>query len=130
MARPRKAAGDEAVQVTIPRWAFDLVDGHIAGRASAAHLAKDDGGPTARELAAGRSTYIARLIDAALGFEARHPVSVKLSAPVHGGASELEAVARWIEETEAALNESAPAAVKAALTANETMRNLVRRDGE
>ena len=125
MARPRKAPGDEAVQVSIPRWAYDLVDGHVQRRAAAALFGIGESiGPTVRELAAGRSAYLAALIKNSLGFDARHSVSVKVSAPVHGGAPEMEAAARWMREAEAALNESAVAPVKAALEANRTMHGL------
>ena len=125
MARPRKAPGDEAVQITIPKRAYDLVDGHVTRMASAALFSKGEGGLTPRELAAARSAYVAELIEDALGFEARHPVSVTVSAPAVGGAEELREVARWQEETEAALNASAPAPVKAALASGRAMRNLM-----
>ena len=125
MARPRKAPGDEAVQISIPRWAYDLVDGHVQRRAASALFGMGESiGPTVRELAAARSAYLASLINDTLGYDARHPLSVKVSAPVHGDAPEIEAAAKWMREAEGALNESAPAPVKAALEANRMMREL------
>ena len=122
MGRPRKDEAERAVQMHLPRWAFDLLDQYMRGRAAAALATMGETtGPTARELAAGRSAYVAKLIWDALGFDARYPVSVKVLAPVHGGASEWEAAAKWMREAEAELNESAPAPVKAALEANRTM---------
>lgn len=125
MARPKKQPGDEAVKISIPRWACELVDGHVERRAAAALFGMGEStGPTVRELAAARNAYLAALINDTLGFDARHPVSVKVSAPAHGGAPEMEAVAKWLGEAEAALNESAPPPVKAALEANRMMHEL------
>ena len=129
MARPRRAPGDEAVQITIPKRAYDLIDGHVTGLASAALFTMGEDGPTPRELAAARSAYVAKLVEDALGFEARYPVSVTVSSPAVGGAEELREVARWQKETEAALNESAPAPVKAALASGRAMREAMAEDG-
>ena len=122
MARPKKAPGDEAVPLTIPRSAFDLIDGHVRQRASAALFTMGETtGPTARELAAARSAFLAKLVDDALGFEARHPVRVTVSAPVHGGAPEMEDAAAWAKQAEEELLRSAPAPVQAAIKANREM---------
>ena len=125
MARPRKAPSDEAVKISIPRWACDLVDGHVQRRAAAALFAIGEStGLTVRELAAARNAYLAGLINDTLGYDARHPVSVQVSAPVHGDAPEIRAAAKWLGEAEAALNESAPPPIKAALEANRMMHRL------
>ena len=125
MARPKKDEDQRAVQMHVPRWSFELVDEHVRGRAAAALFTMGEKtGPTARELAAARSAYIASLIEAALGWEARHATSVTISAPSVGDAASMRATADWIGEMEAALTESAPAPVKAAIEANKLMRQL------
>lgn len=124
MARPTKDPGDRAVSVTIPGWAYRLVDAHVQKHVSVAMVEIGDSEPTARELAAARSHYIAHLIDKALGFDARFQTSVHVSAPAVGGASELQEVQDWLREQETVLTNSAPAAVKAALLANREMRSL------
>ena len=130
MARPKKQPGDEAVKISIPRWACELVDGHVERRAAAALFGMGEAtGPTVRELAAARNAYLAALINDTLGFDARHPVSVKVSAPALGDATSMRQAAEWIRKTEVALTESAPTEpapppVKAALEANRTMHEL------
>ena len=130
MGRPRKDDAERAVQMHLPRWAFELVDEHVRGRAAAALFTMGEKtGPTQRELAAARSAYIASLIEAALGWEARHRTSVTVSAPALGDATSMRQAAEWLRKTEAALTESAPtepapAPVKAALEANRTMHEL------
>ena len=130
MGRPRKDGAERAVQMHLPRWAFELVDEHVRGRAAAALFTMGEKtGPTQRELAAARSAYIASLIEAKLGWEARHQVSVSVSAPCLGDAASMRQAAEWIRKTEAALTESAPTEpapppIKAALEANRMMREL------
>ena len=122
MGRPRKDDSEKAVQMHLPRWAYDLIDGHVRQRASAALFTMGEtSGPTARELAAARSAFLAKLVDDALGFEARHPVRVTVSAPVHGGAPEMEDAAAWAKQAEEELLRSAPAPVQAAIKANREM---------
>ena len=106
MGRPRKDGAERAVQMHLPRWAFELVDEHVRGRAAAALFTMGENtGPTQRELAAARSAYIASLIEAELGWEARHPTSVTVSAPALGDATSMRQAAEWLRKTEAALTD-------------------------
>ena len=118
--RPRKEPGREAVQLTIPRHAWDLIDHHVSRALAAARF--DGPPPTARDLAGARSAYVAELVERALGWDARYAITVEIHAPAVGNAEAFREVAEWIDVTERTLTEEAPAPVRAAIEANRAMR--------
>ena len=126
MARPRKAAEAKAVSVTVRAPALEILDAAIDRRAVPALAAIDEPGELSpHERNAARRELLSSLIVERLGIGARLRTSVNLLAPAIGNAAELREAAAWIRETEAALNESAPPAIRAALAANRAMIEAV-----
>ncbi|MDE0242219.1 MAG: hypothetical protein OXK82_12965 [Deltaproteobacteria bacterium] len=121
--RPRKQTTDIAVPFSLPQWAFDMVDDHVRGHIEVAYPNADS--PTARTLAQARTNFVAGLILDKLGLEASYPTTIKVLAPAVGKASALEEAGRWLKEVEAALNDAAPVAIKAAIEANRRMHELL-----
>ena len=122
MARPRKAKGDEAVQVTVTARARDLIDDELRGE-WAAQLDRGEVPALTPQhyIAKHRRARISELIEARYGPDGRYRTTVKVELPLPERMTEAETreVQEWSERLLAQLNDTLPAPVRAAIAANE-----------
>ena len=127
--RPPKAEGEQAVPITVTARARDMIDDHL--RHEWARLF-DRGVFTtmtpAHYIASQRRARVSELIEARYGPEGMYPTTVKVRVPLpdHMSDAETREVEQWTRELLTRLNESMPAAVRAAIAANEVRLNAAR----
>ena len=134
MGRRRLSNAEKSIPVQLPQGIVDLIDRHIHDelfRTGAINIDE----PTGRQVAARRRRFLCDLIEKELSFEARHPVRVRVLAPVaalFGGqdgfdpSNEVKAAIEWMRAAEERLTGEAPAVIREALRLNELQR--LRRD--
>ena len=129
MARPRKAEGEQAVQITVTARAREMIDDHL--RNEWAGLI-DRGVFTTMTpehyIASQRRTRVSELIEKRYGTAGTFPTTVLVNVPLPDKMSDAEAreVGQWTERLLDELNETMPAAVKAAIAANEVRLKAAR----
>ena len=128
--RPPKAEGEQAAQITITARARDMIDEHL--RHEWADLF--DRGilaamTPARYIAARRRSLVSELIEERYGVEGQHPTTIQVQVPLpdHMSDAETREVERWSEQVLAQLNDTMPAAVRAAIAANEVRADAARK---
>ena len=127
--RPPKPKGEHAAQITVTARARTLIDEHL--RQEWADLF-DRGIFTTMTvphfIASQRRARVSELIEEKFGPEGQYPTTVSISVPLPERMSDAEAeeVRQWSERLVAQMNETMPAAVRAAIAANEV--RLIERE--
>lgn len=135
--RPPVAEANKAVSVTIEQRHLEMLDEAILQREGQMPDFIDDvsrdPSPSyeareASQLAARRRKFLGDLIEQHCSFEARHPVEIKVHAPLYLAGSLAELLAgsdegiAWMRKQEARLTAEAPASVRAGIAHNELQR--------
>ena len=132
MGRPKLPDGELSVPIRLPQRVIELVDAHITDHwvRREQYFGFANQAPTKHEVAAARRKLICQLVEDKLSFDAQHPETVKVVAPmaaVIGGefgdrSEEIKAASKWMHEQEKRLTREAPAIVKAGIEHNRLER--------
>ena len=127
--RPSKDKDRRAAPVSIEARHLDMLDEAIMDSEGRAPGLSDEDPPTV--LAARRREFLGRLIEQRCSFEARHPVAVKIIAPIftvispHTDVAKFE-VNQWLDAETERLTREAPAPVRDGFLRSKLAR--LRRD--
>ncbi len=121
MGRPAKADGEQAVVIRLEKRHVAMLDAFIFKELTQAAVFTGDH-PTPHQVAGARRRFLGDLIEGQLGFEARHPTSLTIFAPVFGSARTMREVVDWLGAQEERLLEEAPEPIRAALEMNKLVR--------
>ena len=119
--RPEKADGEQAVVIRLEKRHVEMLDAFIFKELIKA-AAFTGNYPTPHQVAGARRRFLGDLIEGQLGFEARHPTSLTIFAPVFGNARTIGEVVDWLGAQEERLLEEAPESIRSVIELNKLKR--------